>query len=508
MDIRNLKLKELSRRANSFYDSKQLLWVIICFGIVLRLAQYLSNRALWLNEAYLALNIVNRSFSELLQPLDPFQAAPIGFLIVEKLLVQIFGNSEYVLRLFPFLCGIISLFLFCRLATHYIATKAVPIALGLFAVSDSLIYHSSEVKQYSSDVVIGLLLLYVAAIYIQSERLTTSRIALFGAIGAIAIWFSHPAVFILAGVGASLALFCLGAKEWPRIARLSIIYSIWILSFAACYFVSLRDLSHHERLLSHWSGGFMPFPPMAFSDAKWFVKTFFKIFDEPAGLSLPHIAGLTFLIGCISMFFAKKKALLVLISPIPFVLLASGLHSYPFSGRLLLFVAPFLLLFIAEGAEQIRVKTRHNFPIIGIALIGLLVFPPLLFASYHLIKPRTREEIKPVISYVVDHKQDGDLLYVYYGSWPAFEFYSDKYGFKKSDYVEGVSSRDNPSRYIEDLDKLRGKKRVWILFSHVRRRKSKGIDEERLFLDYLDSIGRRLDSFKSIGAVVYLYDLG
>ncbi len=481
--------------------------MIICFGIVLRLTQYLSNRSLWLDEAYLALNIINRSFSELLQPLDTFQAAPVGFLIVEKLFVQALGTSEYVLRLLPFLCGIISLFLFCRLATHYIATKAVPIALGLFAVSDSLIYYSSEVKQYSGDVVIGLLLLYVAAIYIQSERLTTSRIILFGAIGAIAIWFSHPAVFILAGVGASLTLFCLSAKEWSRIGRLSIIYAIWILSFAACYFVSLRDLSHHEHLLNYWGGRFIPFPPMSFSDAKWLVKAFFEIFDEPAGLSLYHIGGLTFLIGCIAMFREKRKAFFVLISPILFVLLASGLHRYPFSGRLLLFIAPLLLLFVAEGAEQIRAKTRRNLPIIGIALIGLLVFPPLLFASYHLIKPRTREEIKPVISYVVDHQQDGDLLYVYYGSWPAFEFYSDKYDFKKSDYVEGVSSRDNPSRYIKDLNKLCGNKLVWIIFSHVRRRESKGIDEERLFLDYLDSIAIRLDSFKSIGAAVYLYDL-
>ena len=43
-------------------------WVaggIIALGVVLRLAQYLSNRVLWLDEARLALNIVNRSVTEL-----------------------------------------------------------------------------------------------------------------------------------------------------------------------------------------------------------------------------------------------------------------------------------------------------------------------------------------------------------------------------------------------------------------------------------------------------------
>lgn len=78
----------------------------------MQLSQYLYNRSLWADEAVLALNIVNRSYLELLQPLDYDQAAPIGFLIVEKFAVQLFGDNEYSLRLFPLLSGIISLLLF------------------------------------------------------------------------------------------------------------------------------------------------------------------------------------------------------------------------------------------------------------------------------------------------------------------------------------------------------------------------------------------------------------
>ncbi|MDE5108199.1 MAG: hypothetical protein O4808_14405, partial [Trichodesmium sp. St17_bin3_1_1] len=59
-------------------------YLIIAFGVALRLIQYLSNRSLWADEAVLALNIVNRSYLELMQPLDYDQGAPIGFLIVEK----------------------------------------------------------------------------------------------------------------------------------------------------------------------------------------------------------------------------------------------------------------------------------------------------------------------------------------------------------------------------------------------------------------------------------------
>ncbi len=57
---------------------------ILFVGIVFRLRQYLFGRSLWLDEAMLALNIVNRNFSQMFQPLDFNQGAPIGFLLIEK----------------------------------------------------------------------------------------------------------------------------------------------------------------------------------------------------------------------------------------------------------------------------------------------------------------------------------------------------------------------------------------------------------------------------------------
>jgi hypothetical protein len=495
---------QLSQSAGLLYGSKSLPWVLIGLGVLLRLAQYLANRSLWLDESCLALNIVNRSFSELLQPLDYYQGAPIGFLMLERLAVYAFGNSEYALRLIPFLSGIVSLFLFYEVAKRCITPNAVLIALGLFAILEPLIYYSSEVKQYSSDVAMALIL-YLATIYVERKHLTIARVALVGVIGAIAIWFSHPAVFIMAGVGVSLTLFYLAGREWTKIGRISIVYLLWVLSFAAAYFVSLRNLSHNEGLLNYWSDSFAPFPPLSFSDAKWFVSNFFGIFEEPVGLTLSGIAALTFLVGFVSMFLESEERFFVLISPIFVTLAVSAFHKYPFRGRLLLFIVPSVLLFIAKGAEQIRYNTKHQSSIIGIILLGLLFFHPLFSSTYHLIRPRISEEIKPVINYIREHQQDGDVLYLYYASQYAFKYYSARYGFNNNNYIVGVSSRDNWGNYIDDLDKLRDKKRVWILFSHVYNWKS--VDEEKFFLYRLDVLGTRLESFKNEGASVYLYDL-
>ncbi len=505
------KIGPLSQRVNSFCDSRRLVWIIICFGIVLRFAQYQTNRSLWLDEAFLALNIVNRSFSELLQPLDYNQGAPIGFLIVEKLAIQTFGNNEYTLRLFPLLSGIISLFVFCSMAKHQISPNAVPIALGLFAISGTLIYYSSEVKQYSSDVAIGLILYWIT-IYIQSRKLTAPRIVFFGAFGAIAVWFSHPAAFILAGIGGSLTLFCLVRKEWDRIGRLTIAYLLWTSSFVVVYLVSLHDLANNEVLLGYWSDSFMPFPPLSFADAKWFVDTFFDFFEHPGGLYLPGVAAFTFLIGTTVTFLEKRERFLLLISPLLFTLLASGFGKYPFGGRLLLVFAPLILLFVAEGTGQIIEKTRPNSAMIGVILVGLLCCQPLLSATYHLIQPRTNvggyeilEEIKPVLGYVSEHRQEGDILYLAPGSWPAFKYYQQRYGFKDGDCIEGTTSTDHWSDYVNDLDILKGKGQVWVVFSHFQSRTARA--RKDFYLYYLDSMGRRLDSFESTGAAVFLYSL-
>ncbi len=61
-----------------------LLYSITLLGISLAIYQFFYNRSLWNDEAALALNIIDKSFSQLLQPLDYKQVAPIAYLFVEK----------------------------------------------------------------------------------------------------------------------------------------------------------------------------------------------------------------------------------------------------------------------------------------------------------------------------------------------------------------------------------------------------------------------------------------
>ncbi len=502
--------KVIKKVISALFLPAKLPWTIIAFGILVRLVQYLSNRSLWNDEAALALNIVNRSYLELLQPLDYDQGAPIGFLMVQKLAVQVFGDNEYALRLFPLLSAIISLFIFYELAKRCLQPQAVLISLALFSTLHIWLEYATEVKQYSSDVLVALLLCLL--LMQMSSKLGFAQIITFGMVGAIAIWFSHPAIFVLAGIGVSCLLVTLFKKDLSTSLKLLSIYLLWTLSFAAFYLISLKNLANQEDLFKSWEGrGTFP---SSFLDISWLFTSFIEFFHKPLGFPdiFLGLAIFAFLVGCISLF--NRRTLLILLSPLFVTYFAAYLHKYPFDGRLVLFLTPFITLLVGEGIAVIRRKTRStSFAKVGVLILILLIVPPIGTAAYLMVKPYVKQEMRPVVSYVRSHQQAGDVIYVYQRAEYQFKYYANKFGYQEGDYILGIDDLDKKDgqgtseeewqRYKNDLDKLRGNKRVWIIFSHVR---TWDKESERI-TSYLDVFGKQIDAYIKEGSFVYLYDL-
>jgi hypothetical protein len=488
----------------------RFLWLIIGFGILVRLVQYLSNRSLWADEAVLALNLVNRSYLELGQPLDYDQAAPFGFLLIEKFAIQLFGDREYALRLFPLLAGIISLFLFAKLAQWCLFPIGRLIAVALFASLSPLIYYASEVKQYSSDVAITLLLC-VLLVPIKQLKLTRIKIIILSFIVAISIWFSHPAIFVLAGMGFTDLIIWGKSKNKKYLLKKSIIYLSGLTSFSLFYWFFVRNINNNQTLMNSWKDAF----PSSALDLIWLLDSLGRFFYNPLGFEnlLDGVAIFAFAFGCFAYFRRNKAILIYLLSPLLMTLLAAILHLYPFRSRLVLFLAPLFILIIAEGASYLlRYKRNRSMMILGILISIALVIFPLLDAGMLLSRPKLKEEIKPVISYVKNNQQPGDILYIYQRGIYQFQYYAEKYGYRHGDYVIGVDDLDEYDgkdlserewqRYKQDLDNLRGNKRVWLLFSHADKN-----SENTAIKAYLDRIGQQIDFFGTPGSFVYLYDL-
>ena len=509
---------------------------IILASSAIRVIQYSFNRSLWADEAVLSLNIINRSYLELLQPLDYDQGAPVGFLWIEKLATQILGNHEYALRLFPLLGGLGALILFYFISRKYLQIWAVPIALILLGFLGPAIYYSTEVKQYSTDVAIAIASFWIAK---QTEAKNDSviKVAILSILGATMIWLSHPAIFVLSGVvfGQFITRFLQGYSKITRTAKkLStltkfkqlihrssakiklnptlLIYLSWMISFIGFYFVSIQALGENQTLKTSWQskGAF----PEAIFDLFWGLNRLDIFFYDPLGFrsQFDTLAIVSFLAGCISFYSRKKSELLVVLAPIFVVLLAAYLHEYPFRGRLVLFLIPFFILLIAEGLYRLINSRNLISKWFGFVMAILVLGHPLQRAFPLFYTPHLEEEIKPVIEYIKQHQQADDKLYVYQRGIYQFQFYASKYGYQEGDYIIGIDDLDNYDgrgvseqeriRYQNDLDQLRGHPRVWLLFSHAW-----VVEENELMKSYLDQLGEQIDFFERQGAFVYLYDL-
>jgi hypothetical protein len=483
---------------------RAITWAFVLGGIALRLRQYLFDRSLWNDESELVLNILHRSPAGLLKRLDDYQAAPIGFLWSEKLAVHFLGTGEMALRVVPFVAGACSLFLFLLVARRFLSRGAVPLALALFALCGPLIYYASEVKPYASDVAVALLIYLSTDILFESE-ITARGLVAAALVGALAVWFSFTALFVLAGVGLALLCAAIGRRgRWPLFS-VAVVGFFWAVSFVIFYVSFLRTASNNPELIEYWRSAYAPLPPKSVFDVLWYKVYLLNMFSNPAGLTFTGIGAVAAVMGAIGFVRRDRNRFLALFLPFAVTLLASALHRYPFQGRLLLFLAPALLFLVAEGLYAISRITRSAGPSFAGLLIAFLFLDPVITAARQFIRPVGVEEARSAIGYVEQHRAPDDILYCYYSASFPLAYYRERGVLGSMNEVIGVDSRDNLALYRADLDKLRGQKRVWILFSHDWQ--SSGIDEQAYFLDYLDQIGKRLDGMQATGAAAYLYDL-
>jgi len=488
-----------------FFHSQTFNWCILCFGALLRIAQFIYNRSLTEGEAALALNIINKSYADLLQPLDFAQAAPVGFLISQRFMISILGNTEMTLRMIPLIAALASLILFLDVAKRILKPTALTIGLILFAVGDHLIYFASEVKQYSTDVFWALCIILLA-LWLLKHKNSLVPVIIYSLVSAFSLWFSHPVLFVISTCSLVIVIVLIKQRSWPVLARFLIIMIVPCASFALHYMLVLAAAARNQELIAFWQPAFMPLPPASFKDLTWYPYVFLRTFKFPIGFSVYTLglAVISFIFGFLTMLRTRKRLLAMVLFPVLITLIVSGMYKYPFEGRLILFLTPLFIIIIAEGLDFLREGVaRYHFPSSIFVVLVLLLYP-VGHSWYRLIVPRAPEELRPIMQYVSAHKRSSDEIYLYYASAHAYRYYAPRFGFDP-DIQPGVEARNDWTHYYTDIEQYTGKGRVWFLFSHIAT--TYGVDEEKLFVSYLTASGEQLDYFSAPGAAAYLYDM-
>jgi hypothetical protein len=279
-----------------------------------------------------------------------------------------------------------------------------------------------------------------------------------------------------------------------------------------------------------WRTGFMPLPRTA-ADMVWLPRMLLRMFREPMGVMgdtstgpvewlnrAGTVAGaIAFAAGCAWMWRRRRLPLALLLAPLGLAVVASAARLYPLgslqlsTGRVLVYLLPVLALVMAEGAVSLRRVLPRAAAVPAFAAVTALMLAPS-FSYAALAVPQVRAEVKPLLDYAAEQRRPGDVMYVFYNGQAVFEYYAPRYGWTRANTVAGVCARFHPEQYVEQLQGLIGRPRVWVLMvwgspvpmqgpQHLLYR------EDRMIVDALDHMGTKLDGQKSVGAGLFLYDL-
>ena len=333
------------------------LWLALGFvlgvGTVLRLGEFAALTPLDIDEAMVGLNIAARGYAGLLQPLDYGQTAPVLFLWGAHLATWLAGVSELALRVLPFIAGVVLPWATWKLAARLLEPRAAVLAAAFTACAPILVRYSSVAKPYAVDALVTVILVWLALDTANEPERARTWWRLLGA-GAVALLASQPALFVLAGLTAALALDPRVRRVPGWVWRLATRAALWSALFATLYFTWYRRVATDGYMRQFWAWSFLsPGSPSLVDRLPLIAReTLFPFFIGSRPHTFLVIVVLLALCGVGSVGLRRRWGLwatVLAVGPVVAALVASTVGGYPIAARLMIYAAPLLMLIVAQG---------------------------------------------------------------------------------------------------------------------------------------------------------------
>lgn len=477
-----------------------LFFLVLIVGVILSVIQFIYNRNVFYDEAYVSYRLITRNFSELMKTSGDL-VLPMLFLTIQKVLTLIIPYTELALKIFPFASYFAALYFFIKLVKSIgLKQWVVVAALAIFVFNLMTIRYATEMKQYMTDVFVATALFF----YTFKEYPDFKKKALILSIaGVIAIFLSHIAVIILATSG-TILLYQTYRDKMVNLKILLMMFTVWLSSFAINYFVFLKNAIAYDPAVKHWlmKQCFMPVDIFSEAFSSFFVlqyneifKSYFK-FGEVGFFVLPVLI----ILGVVSLLIKRKYDLLLLFFvPLFIHLTISALQLYPIANRLILYMMPGFIIMIVSGLEfitELFKVQRHS--ISEIAL--MTIFPVFLLLSF----PRSNypfeiNNIKESIRYIGQNQVEGDTVILYWRVADIYRFYHTTepdlaplpYIFINHSYTKNVTG------YNKKLKNQKGRK--WLLHTKLTPNEHKDLKRQ------MKAMGAKiLDEHVTWGSSAYL----
>ncbi|HUY89152.1 MAG TPA: hypothetical protein VMV10_10485 [Pirellulales bacterium] len=430
--------------------SQFIVGVLLLLGFAARLRQYLAATSFWHDEAYLLLNIFNKSFADLVGPLTHEQAAPPLFLWALRSCYVTLGSSELAMRLPALVASLAALALMVPLARVVCGGAYWLWALGCACVSSCLLHLTYQVKPYSTDVLMAEAVLLAGALCLSpaasARARSVSRLAIVAA-AVLGPWLSFPSVFVLGGACVALIATAIENRRRDDYLLAAIMPATLLASSLLVWLAAAR---HHNTPYqqSFWAAEFMDLSSPA-AAVTWLLTKLVEAGGYGVqGIGIPM--ALLAAIGLASCWRRRPALSILLTMPACLACLASALHLYPLGNRLLAFLLPGLWLCAAQGLETAAGHFHNRAPRLVPAIAVLLLLAGGLRTALYSVVAKPSVEFRQAFDYVHAHWNEGDSLWV---SQP--EVYEAYFG-----HARNVIHAKSPREAVQAAA-LRG--RVWMV---------------------------------------------
>ena len=343
---------------------------IICLGIIMR-ALFLNHQALWYDEMAQA-SVASADWKDLFLLVTRHTSPPLDY-VLTKLVMLLFGNADWVIRMPAFLFGVASIYVFYLLARALTDRENGLLATALLALSPMAISYSQEARMYSLFLFLSLTSYLLTLFFIERNDLKTS--VRLGIINGLLILSHYFGIFVVAGEGFILLLVLLSHGGRKRraafMAGALLISGVMFLPWLP-YFVTQLDYTGAEA-------GY------ALRANRYFFSSILSSFTTGAGQHRVRVYAYVFMFVLGAAWAwrnREKKVITVALSVAGTLGLLFGLTYYArvVTPRNVLFLLPLFLLVCAYGFYAIIKRCRISY-IPGTLIVVLLAVWPAAQAA-------------------------------------------------------------------------------------------------------------------------------
>lgn len=494
------------------WSSRVLLVLALGVGVFGVTRVWWSAVPMWKDEASIANNL-RRSFLQLTGHLTYDQVAPVGWLWLEKLLLEVVGPDDRVLRFLPYLGALTVLCLGAFIARRAIGRFAAVAVAVMLAFAPSLLVYAGETKQYDWEAGIALVLLVLGAWAHQAIRWqgwASARrswpAAAWVTVTGVAVFVSFSAILVTAAV--TMALLCLHAarRAWADLAwqaGLSLPAGL-----TAAFLVTWRHrFSFYPDQTDYFVGGTAPEGAGLPEILDWLPFMWSRFVTAPMGWRFGWLVLLLMVAGLVALWWRNRVWAVLLLMVFACGVGGGALRGFPVVSRPAIYlIAPTILLVVAAVDGLVRVSAGlfrrgratpwyHLPAAVAAALavaaavgVGTIAGPGAETAAKEIAQPLGKDALRDALRDISGKVRPGDVVLVYYFGNPVTKWYRPYLDLGPAVYHVRLCRPTTPvEKQMAVYEKIAGAKRVFYVEGQLNATTRK--DHFEVTLRLFDSIG-------------------